>query len=290
MAWAKSIIHWQDNGRVFISVAFTWHLPKAKTLASWYKQAGAYVYIGGPAVDLMPEYVRDVADQVGGELYPLPLKRHNPDATFTSRGCINQCAFCAVPKIEGGIKELRDWVPAPIVCDNNILATTKSHFDHAIDQLKPIKGVDFNQGLDARLLNTHHVERLQELALPVARFAFDQVGMESKVMDAIDRVIAAGFPRSRVRCYVLFGFNDQLDDAMYRMLLLRNRGIRPSAQRFQPIQGGKALIKNSHVAPGWTHRELQKFQRYWTRQNWFSKLPYDEFMAGMTPATTAGCP
>ncbi len=278
MAWAKSIIHWQNNGSVFISVPFTWYLPIARVLASWYKDAGAYVCIGGPAVDLMPEYVKDVADRVGGELYPQPLKRHNPDATLTSRGCVNQCPYCAVPRIEGKLKELTDWDPAPIVCDNNLLATSQRHFDRVIDRLTQLKHVDFNQGLDVRMLKLHHIDRLQELSLPILRFAFDHTGMEGKVMAAIEKVLTAGFPKSRVSCYVLFGFDDSLEDAMYRATSLMSKGIRPSPQRFQAIDTDKALKKNSYVGPGWTHRELQKFQRYWSRQNWFSKVPYDEFI------------
>lgn len=278
MAWSKSIIHWSDNGRVFISVVFTWHLPLAKTLASWYKQAGASVYIGGPAVDLMPDYMNVMADQVGGEFYPAPLTKHNADATFTSRGCIHQCSFCAVPRIEGELRELPSWQPAPIICDNNLLATSQSHFDQVIDRVRCFRSVDFNQGLDARLMNSHHIDRLKELKLPRIRLSFDHIGMESRVMTTLDTLLAAGFPKSRITCFVLFGFNDQPDDAIYRVMLLKAKGIRPFPQRYQAIEGEKALRKNAWVGVNWTHREMQKFQRYWSRQNWFSKVPYDEFI------------
>lgn len=250
MAWAKSIIHWTDNARVFISVAFTWHLPLAKTLASWYKQAGYFVYVGGPAVDLMPDYINGIADQVGGAFNPAPLRKHNPDATFTSRGCIYQCKFCAVPRIEGELKELANWQPAPIICDNNLLATSQKHFDQVIDRVKCFKRVDFNQGLDIRMLNSHHIDRLKELKLPKLRIAFDHIEMENKVMATIDTLLAAGFPKSRITCYVLFGFNDHPDDAMYRVMLVKSKGIRPFPQRYQAIEGDQALRKNSWVGPG----------------------------------------
>lgn len=42
---------------------------------------------GGPAVSLMPEMLADVAE-LGGEVDALP--RHNPMATFTTRGCVRQ--------------------------------------------------------------------------------------------------------------------------------------------------------------------------------------------------------
>jgi hypothetical protein len=290
MGWKKAIIHWQTNGDVFISVAFTWHLPQVRTLATWYRQAGRCVHMGGPAVALMPDYVKDAADQVGGPCNQSPLKRHNPDATFTSRGCVHQCGFCAVPRIEGPLEELATWEPAPTVCDNNVLATSQKHFDRVIDRLKPISHVDFNQGLNVRMLTGHHIDRLKELHLPMIRIAFDHIGMESKVMNAIDQLRAAGFPRARIRCFVLFGFNDHVDDAMERMLLLRARGIRPSPQRYQAIEGKQALKKDAWVGPGWDPKELKKFQRYWSRQNWFSRVPYEDFQMTSRAYVKARCP
>jgi hypothetical protein len=277
MGWAQAIIHWQDADRVFISVPFTWYLPKAKTLATWFMQAGHYVYIGGPAVELMPDYLSGVATQVGGDLHPLPLKRHNPDATFTSRGCPNQCGFCAVPRIEGDLRELADWRPAPIVCDNNILATSQRHFDNAIDRLKQFRQVDFNQGLDARLLNAHHIDKLKELSLPILRFSFDHIGMGTIVTSAIQSVLQAGFAKRRVRCYVMFGFHDSPDDALYRVETIKKLGVRPFPQRYQALDGDAALAKDSWIGPGWVQEEMARFQRYWCRQNWFSRIPYAEF-------------
>ena len=277
MSWSKSIIYWREGREVFISVPFTWYLPATKKLCQWNKEAGLYVHVGGPAVDLMPQYLADVADDIGGELYPLPLTRHNPDATFTTRGCIRRCEFCAVPKTEGELRELRDWIPAPVVCDNNLLAASRKHFDHVVDTLKPFKGIDFNQGLDARLLSSHHIERLQELRLPKLRFAFDHISVEGKVMDAIERVLAAGFAHRRLSCYVLFGFRDTPEDALYRAEAVKARGIKPFLQRYQPIGGQECLTKDCYVGPGWTDKEMHRFQRYWCRQNWLSKIPYADF-------------
>jgi len=256
-------------------VVFTWHLPKAHTLCQWYKESGRTVWVGGPAVSLMPEYLYDVADEVGGDMSPLPLGKHNPDATFTTRGCINQCRFCAVPKTEGSFRELQDWIPAPIICDNNLLAASIKHFNNVIDKIKIFRAVDFNQGLDARLLTNHHIERLQDLTLPKLRFAFDNIEDETITMDAIDRLLIAGFPRSRIGCYILFGFNDTPEDALYRAEAIKAKGIKPYLQRYQPLN---ALEKDNYIAKGWTVQEMKRFQHYWCRQNWLSKIPYAEFV------------
>ncbi|MDD5510624.1 MAG: hypothetical protein PHI12_07440 [Dehalococcoidales bacterium] len=276
MSWNKSIIHWREEDNVYVSVAFTWHLPLAHKLCQWNTQAGFRVLAGGPAVELMPHYLADVAE-VGGNMYPLPLSRHNPDATFTTRGCIRRCTFCAVPKIEGDFRELNDWIPAPIVCDNNLLASSQKHFDTVIDRLKVFKGVDFNQGLDARLLNAHHIERLQELRLPILRFAWDDTSNESVIMDAIARILAAGFPKRRVHCYALFGYNDTSEDALYRADKIKEKGIRPFMMRYQPLNALKKDQFDTNCMGNWTEKEMSRFTRYWCRQNWFSKIPYKEF-------------
>jgi hypothetical protein len=259
-------------------VVFTWHLPDARKLCAWNHQAGFRVHAGGPAVDLMPVYLVDVTSETGGRMHPLPLSRHNPGATFTSRGCVNRCPFCAVPIIEGEFRELDDWIPAPIVCDNNLLASSRKHFDTVIDRLKAFDGVDFNQGLDARLLNSHHIERLQELHLPVLRFSWDHIEEETVIMDTLRRVLAAGFPKRRVHCYILFGFNDTPEDALYRAETVKALGIKPFMMRYQPLNALKKDQYDTNCMGNWKEKEMARFQRYWCRQNWLSKIPYAEFV------------
>ena len=115
-----------------------------------------------------------------------------------------------------------------------------------IDKLKIFKGVDFNQGLDARLLTEHHIERLRELNLPILRFAWDDMALEAVVLAAIDQILALGFAKRRVHCYILYGFNDTADDALYRAETIRKRGIKPFVQRYQRLD---TVVKNSWIAP-----------------------------------------
>lgn len=269
--WPKRIVHWTEGEVAFLSVVFTWHLPQAYSLCCWYGQQGYRVRVGGVAVKQMPEYLSQVAE-IGGDIDV--LWRHNSLATFTSRGCVRKCAFCAVPIIEGSLVELSDFVPKPIVCDNNILACSRGHFEAVVDCLKPLRGVDFNQGLDARLLKSYHLERLKELDLAVLRFAWDDVGMESQVMSAIDATVRAGFPRPKIRCYILFNFKDTPEDALYRCNTLKQMGILPNVQRYQPL---KTLKKNKHIGNYWDRSLLADFHRYWAKQIWFSPFTFEEY-------------
>lgn len=269
--WPKRTVEWTEDNTAYLSVPFTWNLPEVYSRCVWYRTQGYDVRAGGPAVGLMPSYLSGVAD-IGGEVEA--LTKHNPDATFTSRGCIRHCQFCAVPKIEGELREFTDWEPKPIICDNNLLACSLRHFHTVIDRLKPVADVDFNQGLDARLLKQHHIDRLRELNLHCVRLAWDNIHLESMVINAVDRLLAAGLPKSKVRVYVLIGFDDSPDDALYRCQTLKDIGVLPYPQRFEPLD---TLRQNSYVGKNWTAIGLIDFIRYWSRQHRFSGIPFAEY-------------
>jgi len=141
-------VDWIEDNTAYISCVFSWQLDKAYMRAIFLQSSGYHVKIGGPAIVNNPAMFTEF-DRSGS---PDALLRHNPNATFTSRGCIRHCSFCAVPKIEGDLVELKDWKVKPIICDNNLLACSDAHFDKVIDRLlaNKITGIDFNQGLDAR--------------------------------------------------------------------------------------------------------------------------------------------
>lgn len=271
MSWSKRLVEHTDNGIARLSVAFTWDLPLAYQRAVWLREMSQHVIAGGPAVRLMPDYLADVAE-IGTD-WPDAVRNHNPLATFTSRGCIRRCPFCAVWRTEGRLRELEDWPIRPIVCDNNLLACSKQHFDDVIDRLKPLSAIDFNQGLDARLLTKHHAERLAELDCTV-RLALDDIRYESQFMAAWGRLRSEGLPPNRIRVYVLFGFNDTPDDALYRLRLVQSLGTWPNPMRYQPLD---ALVRNSYVAPNWTEPKLRRYHRYWSRLRWLEHIPFEEY-------------
>jgi hypothetical protein len=261
------------SSTVRLSIPFTWDLPAAHQRAAWLKTQGYQVLAGGPAVRLLPDYLAEVATI--GQDWPGAVQKHNPFATFTTRGCIRTCPFCAVPRIEGPFRELDHWPVAPVVCDNNFLASSRAHFDRVVDRLKSVAhlGVDFSQGLDARLLKPYHARRLAELGC-LARLAFDYVGMEAAYLRAFHRLRDAGFPKSHIRTYVLIGYNDTPEDALYRLRLVDGLGIKPFPMRYQPLD---ALRKNAYIAPNWTEEELKRYVRYWARIRYFRHIPFEEF-------------
>jgi pyruvate-formate lyase-activating enzyme len=266
--WPKGIVSWSVGKVQYLSVVFTWDLPEAKAVAEASKKK---VVAGGPAVALMDGYLAGVA-KIGEDLpYPV-LPFHNPAAVFTSRGCPNACEFCAVPRTEGPFRELAAWEPKPLVCDNNILASSKRHFGKVIDSLKPLPFVDFNQGLDARLFRPRHASRLAELKAVKVRFAFDHRAGETVLVDAVRLARSRGL--KDISVYVLVGYKDTPADARARLELVKSLGIRPWPMRYRPLD---CLHKNEHVPEGWEKKELQDLVAYNSRLQYMEHIPYERY-------------
>ena len=99
---------------------------------------------------------------------------------FITRGCIRKCWFCKVPKYEGDLKEyntIENIVKHKKVkfLDNNILAYEKHMevFQWCLNH--PEIKVEFNQGLDFRLVNDENLDALSKLNyMGEYIFAFDE--------------------------------------------------------------------------------------------------------------------
>ena len=264
--WAKSVVSLECDGTLYLSVPFTWQLSNAEAIANLFP---GRVVAGGPAVKLMgAPWADDTPDAPPWDVLPY----HNPCATFTTRGCPNKCAFCAVPKLEGDFRELREWRPAPIVCDNNLTEASRAHFHKVINTLLPFTQTDFNQGLDARLFRKWHADEIARLKNPMVRFAFDHPSQEAVVHDAIQTARDVGLKRFGV--YVLMGFNDTQESAHHRLKTVLSWGVRPNPMRYQPLD---ATRKNAHRPANWDYDEFRRMHRYYSMLRYLEHIPYDEY-------------
>jgi hypothetical protein len=200
-----------------------------------------------------------------------PLELHNPDAVFTTRGCPNNCGFCMVKRLEPDYYEIPNFIPKSCVCDNNFTAASKKHQERAVDKLKTLPFVDFNQGMEAKLFTPGLADLLGNLKCKI-RFAFDHVNYEKYVKEAID--LCKKKTSKNIGVYVLIGYNDTPEDALYRLEKVRSWGIRPNPMRFQPLD---AIKKNAYVSPNWDEAELRKMMRYYSILHWVEHIPYAEY-------------
>ena len=171
---------------------------------------------------------------------------------FLTRGCIRDCPWCIVPRKEGRIRAAATWreIKRPdsreiIFLDNNVLAS-----EWGLSQIEDMGGqpvkVDFNQGLDARLIDHDTAALLSRLKwIRFIRLSCDT----SEMLPAIERAAAymdeAGIKRWRLWCYMLV---KDVAEAERRAVALDAMGITPFAQPYRDYDGGEPSEEQKHFA------------------------------------------
>lgn len=157
---------------------------------------------------------------------------------FLSRGCIRKCLFCIVPEKEGEIRphsEPQEFIrhKKAVFMDNNWLASPRWVSDFEWLSQNQI-AVDFNQGLDARLVDEGVAKRLAGLRWGrCVRFACDSKTMKNPLAKAVRLLRAAGY-KGEVFVYVLVV---DIDDAYDRVEFCRGLGCDPFAQPYRDFSG-----------------------------------------------------
>jgi hypothetical protein len=203
--------------------------------------------------------------------------RNNASFAYTTRGCPNRCSFCAVSKLE---PEYVDFIPLKyqlgsnkkdlILLDNNVLAS--KNFPEIINEIKEcgfVKGathgnshrsIDFNQGLDARLLTEEKVELLSQLPIDPLRIAFDDIKLEKLYIDKVR--LAHKYGLRQLSNYVLFNYKDKAED-LYERLRVNielnaelGLSIFSFPMRYIPLDAKD----RTYVSPKWNSTQLRGVQ------------------------------
>lgn len=171
-----------------------------------------------PDYSLYPEYTNDTA------------------YGFLTRGCPRGCGFCHVEAKEGRcsykVADLSEFWRGQkhiVLCDPNILACR----DHIglLKQLVDSKAkVNFNQGLDIRLVTGRNMELLKEINLESIHFAFDRWQDKDIIEPNLREFVKkTGYSRGkgRVMVYILTNFDTTIEQDIYRIQLCRELNISP---------------------------------------------------------------
>lgn len=280
-AWAKGVVHWRDGGTAYLSVVFTWDLPKARKIAEYYRALNCRVIAGGPAFTTHLDYLDGIADVPtkrvvrAGKLVDVPgdipgdaVSRHNPMATFASRGCSLKCAFCIVPRLEGDLATLPDFEPMPVLCDNNLSALPAAYQDHIIERYTraEVPLLDANSGFEPTTFNDEVFARWSPVLKGPWRFGFDEA-TEGEAVRRVCNMLREVSPR-RKQVYVMIG-REPFDVCMDRIQKVLAWGAEPYVQPFIPLN---ALEKKPKVAFDWTEQKLADVQR-WINGHAWRKVP-----------------
>jgi hypothetical protein len=202
---------------------------------------------------------------------------NNSSFGYTTKGCKNRCSFCAVHVLE---PEFIPFIPLGhqidknkrdlVLLDNNVLESPQ--FSHIIKEIKKYgfeKGarfgnsyryVDFNQGIDARLLDEEKMRLLSEIALNPLRIAFDNINLEKIYVEKIR--LAHKYKITNLSNYILFNFNDTPED-FYRRLRINidlNEELGSSIFSF-PMKYVPLNAKDrKYIGPKWTQQRLRGIQ------------------------------
>ena len=190
---------------------------------------------------------------------------------FLTRGCPRGCGFCHVKAKEGlkshkvaDLSEFWNGQKKIVLCDPNILAC-KDH-PELLQQLIDSKAkVEFNQGLDIRLINDRNIELLKQIRLEGIHFAFDRY-QDKDIIEPKLRAFAekTGFNKNkgRVMVYILTNFDTTLEQDIYRIQLCRELNFSP-----YPM-----IYDKEHADP--IYRKLQR----WCNNFIFWKCPtFEEY-------------
>ncbi len=258
--------------------------PPARSLQLFIEDGdfGAGDISGQPIEERVPDY-----SILGDTDYVYPVR----DAYFgyASRGCIRKCHFCGVPKLEGAQKEMpplanlvngvaEKYGPKKdlVLMDNNVTASAR--YKEIIAEIRDLgfeagavlerdgrrakRRVDFNQGVDARILakSPMYLREMAKICISPLRIAFDHIGVR-KVYDTAVRM-AADNRITSLSNYMLYNFMDTPEDLYTRMQLNiqlnEDLGVRiwSFPMRYQPV----TLKDRSHIGKNWNSYYLRSFQ------------------------------
>ena len=190
---------------------------------------------------------------------------------FLTRGCPNKCPWCIVPKKEGRLKKYNSIEQIAgknkkvILMDNNILASK-----YGISQLQKIHDsglqVDFNQGLDARLVTDSIAKLLSGIKwLRYIRFGCDTQKQIQHCLTATKLIDKYGYKGEYFFYCIL---NGDINECYKRISFWRNQG-----KRYKVFAQPYRSITENNTIPQWQ----QDMARYANSRQVFAKCDFKEY-------------
>ena len=244
--------------------------------------------------DYTDYYIGDPLPECGGTGYsiesrlPDDIDRMLPDYSiypsvdyaigFLSRGCVRKCPWCVVPKKEGTIRHYTSIEIASsgadlarrrnvILMDNNFLANDLDFIEDQINRSVRLNlRLDFNQGLDARLVNETTARLLNRVHwLNYIRFSCDTQSMIQPVCDAMKQMRKAGYKKE----FMIYFLAEDAKETHDRILkvMSEDKKVNPYVMPYRALDGNGEIVN-----------EETKALARWANRAWIRKsTPFEKY-------------
>ena len=187
---------------------------------------------------------------------------------FLSRGCPRHCPFCIVGDKEGlishkvaDLKEFWNGQSNIEIMDANLLACKEKR--GLLEQLVDSAAlVNFNQGLDVRLLTKEDAELINKIHTSMIHFAWDSY--EQKTYQCLINARQWINKRSRdVRVYVLTNFSTTTEQDLERIYTIREIGFDPFVMIYNKPNAPTVTKRIQRWCNDkWIFRTCERFEDY----------------------------
>ena len=165
-----------------------------------------------------------------------PLLTADTAFGFLTRGCPRGCSFCIVAGKEGrcsrkvaDLNEFWNGQKKIVLCDPNILACPE--WKDLLTQLRDSHAlVDFNQGLDIRMMTRDRIDLLNQIKIAEIHFAWDRYKDKDLILPKFKLFAENTNIRKKntghsAIVYTLVNYDSTLDQDLERIYTLRDLGF-----------------------------------------------------------------
>ena len=189
--------------------------------------------------------------------------------SMTTRGCPRDCPFCHVVAKEGRgshkVANVSDFYAGQKrieILDPNITAC-KDRFDLYEQYISTGATLNFNQGLDIRLLTERDIDYINRMKIRSIHFAWDNPKDD---LEKHFRLFAGQYNGDlwhKVQVFVLTNFNSTMEENLYRIYTLRDMGYSPYVMIYDKPNASKEIRRLQRWCNSkWIFRQTERFEDY----------------------------
>ncbi len=241
------------------------------------------IYGGGSGYAIELERGREVYHKEKDTDLPAEIEHIYPDYSlypqytgstaygFLTRGCPRGCGFCHVASKEGkcsykvaDLDEFWKGQKKIILSDPNMLASP-DHKDLLQQLADSSARVEFNQGLDIRLLTGDNLDLLRKIKLDQIHFAFDRWQDKDIIeprLRAFKEETGYNKDKGHVVVYILVNYDTTIEQDLYRIQLCRELNFAPYPMIYDKAHADPIYRKLQRWCNNFIFWQVPTFEEY----------------------------